>query len=345
MSKNKSKQIFINYRRSLGKWQARSVAQYLRNAGYDVFLDVDTLTTGRFDTMILQEIEKRPNFISILTPNSLARCANPEDWVRQEIECAIVKNRHIIPLMFDSFDFKIESDFLVGQLTQLQYYNGLSVEHESFEQVMEKLIEGFLERTEYVFLEQATQKWKAGDFDTAIEYCSQAFEINVNFPEAFNRRGTVYADKDALWDALADFSHAIELNSTYADAYYNRGLAHHKIGVHKNDIDPFQNAISDYTKAIELEPTFPEAYHNRGIVYYYRNELKQAIADYSQTIDQNPNHVLAYWHRALANEKEKNYSTAIIDYQQYLNLGGGERYNNQEEIEESITKLKKEIHN
>lgn len=95
--------IFISYRRVGGAHYARILKAELEKRGYKdrVFLDYDELVDGKFDHRIMNAIETAPVFIFILSPGSLDRCINTDDWVRQEIIYAFENERHIIPINFD----------------------------------------------------------------------------------------------------------------------------------------------------------------------------------------------------------------------------------------------------
>lgn len=124
--------VFISYRRDTGRDIARPIKLELEKHGYNVFLDFDELKDGSFSQKIKDAISSAPIFIVILSPHALDRCINHDDWVRQEIEYAIIKKRHIIPinpdLSFEGFpenlpdNIKKElglhqySDILFGQL-------------------------------------------------------------------------------------------------------------------------------------------------------------------------------------------------------------------------------------
>ena len=99
--------IFISYRRNGGSVYTRPLQLALEKLGYRVFLDFDELKDGVFDKRITDAIDEAPIFLIILSAHSLDRCKNEDDWVRKEIEYALEKNRHIIPINpnkeFDGF--------------------------------------------------------------------------------------------------------------------------------------------------------------------------------------------------------------------------------------------------
>ena len=100
--------IFISYRRVGGADFARQMQLALKNKGYSVFLDFDALKDGVFDRRIEAAIKSSKVFLFILSPHALDRCINDGDWVRLEIECALLSQCHIVPVnpnaMFQGFD-------------------------------------------------------------------------------------------------------------------------------------------------------------------------------------------------------------------------------------------------
>lgn len=124
--------IFLSYRRDGGRDVVRPIKLELEKHGYNVFLDFDELKDGSFNQKIKDAIAEAPIFIVILSSHALDRCINEDDWVRQEIEYAIIQRRHIIPinpdLTFEGFPVNLPqhikdgvgchqySDILFGQL-------------------------------------------------------------------------------------------------------------------------------------------------------------------------------------------------------------------------------------
>lgn len=115
--------IFISYRREGGKEYARNLTSELVSRGFHPFLDFDELKDGKFDKRITDAIESAPVFMFILSPGSLDRCVNEDDWVRKEILHAIEHKRHIVPVdidkQFETFptaeDFPLEIKNALGQ--------------------------------------------------------------------------------------------------------------------------------------------------------------------------------------------------------------------------------------
>ncbi len=86
MAENNS--VFISYRREASAFVAQAVFQDLQANGIDAFYDIESINSGQFDTIILNQIAARPYFLPILTSGTLDRCVEPDDWVLREIEHA-----------------------------------------------------------------------------------------------------------------------------------------------------------------------------------------------------------------------------------------------------------------
>ncbi len=141
------KTVFISYRRTNLPW-ALFVYQNLTIHGYDVFFDYQSIDSGNFESVILDNIRARAHFIVILTPSALDNCKKPDDWLRREIETAIDENRNIIPFMVEGFDFGSQAvkNALTGKLKILSTYNGLPVRNAYPFEAMDRLRNRYLNK-------------------------------------------------------------------------------------------------------------------------------------------------------------------------------------------------------
>src|SRR5688572_13951849 len=139
------KTIFISYRRANSPW-ARAIYQDLVTHGFDAFFDSQSINSGDFSRVIIENIKARAHFLLLLTPSALERCEDPMDWLRREIETAMDYQRNIIPVMLESFDFGSANNtkVLVGKLELLKNYNGLRIYSEYFDEGMARLRDRYL---------------------------------------------------------------------------------------------------------------------------------------------------------------------------------------------------------
>ncbi|MBI9061814.1 MAG: TIR domain-containing protein [Marinilabiliaceae bacterium] len=134
-------QIFISYRRQGGFETANLIAEKLRNAGYSVFLDIESLREGLFNEQLLNVIEGCKDFILVLPEKGLERCANEEDWVRREIEHALKQNKNIIPVFIQGFEFP---EKMPNGLEELINYQGVNYVSNEYFNAFQDRLKGFL---------------------------------------------------------------------------------------------------------------------------------------------------------------------------------------------------------
>ena len=94
-------QVFISYRREGGRDVARNIYDRLSLAGFNTFFDYNSMQNGVIDPQIYKAIEKATDFVLILSKDALNRCYNSDDWVRKEIEHALLQNKNIVLLSTD----------------------------------------------------------------------------------------------------------------------------------------------------------------------------------------------------------------------------------------------------
>lgn len=130
------KDIFISYRRDGGEFLASLLYQRLNSDGYSVFLDVESLRSGKFNEQLYQVIEACTDFLLILPPKGLDRCVHPDDWVRLEIERAVDLGKNIVPVMMRGFTWP---ETLPEKLRDLPLANGVTADTELFDGVLLRL--------------------------------------------------------------------------------------------------------------------------------------------------------------------------------------------------------------
>ncbi|MFQ9514725.1 MAG: toll/interleukin-1 receptor domain-containing protein [Eubacterium sp.] len=134
-------QIFISYRRDGGEFLGRMIYDRLIELGYKVFFDVESLRSGKFNEQLYEVIEKCDDFILLLSPNSLERCLEPEDWILKEVSYAITNKKNIIPVMMKKFVFP---ESIPLKISQIKDYEALSFSMEYWDAFIEKLHMHFL---------------------------------------------------------------------------------------------------------------------------------------------------------------------------------------------------------
>ena len=135
--------IFISYRRDGGKHLAGRIKDALKTRGFSVFMDIEDLKSGRFNSALFAVIEEATDVIAILTPGCLDWCNNEDDWLRQEIGYAIKCKKNIVPIIARGFQMP-SAKTLPPDIAELVEFNGFTPSRELFEASMDKLVSMFL---------------------------------------------------------------------------------------------------------------------------------------------------------------------------------------------------------
>lgn len=135
----KTYQVFISYRRNGSDAHARVFYEKLKEIGYTVFLDFESLFSGGFKVNILKAIEDCDDFVLLLPKDGLARCAQEDDLLREEIKAAIDGNKNILPVFIGGFKMPPKNE-LPEDIATIADCHGIDCSMEYFDAVFEKLL-------------------------------------------------------------------------------------------------------------------------------------------------------------------------------------------------------------
>ncbi|MEA5467897.1 CHAT domain-containing tetratricopeptide repeat protein [Spirulina sp. 06S082] len=153
--------------------------------------------------------------------------------------------------------------------------------------------------------------YNAGDIQGALSCFEQAIEIQPNFHNAYNGRGTALNEMGRYEEAIADYNKAIEIQPNYHDAYNNRGLA-------LKDMGRYEEAIADFNKALEIQPNYHLAYNGRGYALKNMGRYEEAIADYDRALEIKIDFWQAYANRGWAIFNSRGYEAALDSWDEGL---------------------------
>ena len=128
--------IFISYRRTSSE-TANLIAVKLRERGYNVFFDVESLRGGKFNEQLYQVIDEAKDVVVVLPINALDRCSKEDDWVRKEVCHAIAKGKNIVPVMLSGF---VWPDPMPTGMESLKDYQAVTAtSHEYFDMAIDRM--------------------------------------------------------------------------------------------------------------------------------------------------------------------------------------------------------------
>ncbi|MBZ4377156.1 tetratricopeptide repeat protein [Corallococcus interemptor] len=181
----------------------------------------------------------------------------------------------------------------------------------------------------------------------AIEYYTAAIQMDPDYSEYFNERGSLLMRGRRYAEALEDFQRALQLSPPYAEVHINRGQCLRAMGRMEEaaeaystalDLEPsrllallgraqaheelgrVEAAIADYSGALALQPSQPTVLANRSLLHYSQQRLPEALADLNAAIALAPTVADFYTNRAIVLAELKRRDEAASDLRAYLDM-------------------------
>lgn len=149
-----SHDIFVSYRREGGLDFAGRLVDHLKNKGFNPFMDLEAMKSGRFDSQLYKKVDECEHFILVLSPGSLKRCKNEDDWVRKEVEYALKARKHIITIQMPGFSFPKN---LPDKMELIRYVQAVLPSPDIFEHTVDRVVD---------YLKD--QGWSTKDYDSVV---------------------------------------------------------------------------------------------------------------------------------------------------------------------------------
>ena len=145
-------QIFLSYRRNGSDAHARVFYEKLKELGYTVFLDFESLFSGGFKLNIMRAVEECTDFVLLLPKDGLVRCIEEDDILREEIATALRAGKNIVPVFINGFKMPLPSE-LPENIAPLTECHGIDCTMEYFDAVFEKLLRNLdsVPKDDYLF--------------------------------------------------------------------------------------------------------------------------------------------------------------------------------------------------
>ena len=154
---------------------------------------------------------------------------------------------------------------------------------------------------------------KAGDYNAAIEYYSQALAINPDDHEVLGDRADARNKLGDYPGAIDDLNAAIQLKPDEPGFWFIRGNARFISG-------DYPGAIDDLNAAIQLKPDGAIYWNNRASARFISGDYSGAIDDLNAAIQLKPDEQNYWFARGNLRYKLGDYPGAIDDYTAAIQL-------------------------
>lgn len=167
-------------------------------------------------------------------------------------------------------------------------------------------------------LNAAAERCVSGDSASAITFCSQILEYNVQLTSTqlivlYSARGNAYNSIGDVKRAIDDYNEVLKFDPKNSDAFTNRGAALMKAG-------DLRRAIDDFDQAISLNPNLADAYYNRGVAYRGLNNCAEATLDFDKVVQLNPKFVNSYYALGMCAQELGDLDSALSKYSEAVRL-------------------------
>jgi len=190
-------------------------------------------------------------------------------------------------------------------------------------------------------LQQAQQKFDAGEFAQAGQLLTKAIEKEGRQKNAFLLRGKTRLAQENFYEAIGDLNTALEIDSALSEAHCllakgklslgdnegcikeaahairqnaKNGLAYTYRGIARSNLEAFQEAHDDFSMAIKLGENNADNFFNRGAVKAELEEHIGAIDDFSKSIELDSADAEVFYYRGMSYALTQNFPKAIADY-------------------------------
>ncbi len=261
-----NQKIFFSYSRVDAQEFALKLANDLRQAGANIWIDQDIRPSQRWDTEVHKALTSSDCVLFIVSNASVI-----SDNVLDEVHYALNYKKKLYPLIISNCDLPYRTirlqhiDFIdnyeKGLTTLLKSLNISSnptkikgtggIDGKAFiiidntEVEKNELANFNSEKNPVTLFNKGVEKYKSGRYTEAIRYFDKAIELKTDYTDAYIHRGNSYHQGYNLWEAIEDYNKALELKPDDGYTYYSRGIA-------KIPLNDKNGACQDLKKSCDL---------------------------------------------------------------------------------------------
>ncbi|WP_310424849.1 tetratricopeptide repeat protein [Chamaesiphon sp. VAR_48_metabat_135_sub] len=158
-----------------------------------------------------------------------------------------------------------------------------------------------------------------GEHDRAIEFYTQAIELDPNFALAYCGRGESSMELKDYRQAETDYKIALNISPVLAVADGGLARIYYEVG-------DYLTALVACNRAIQRDIENLDFYYCRALINKKIGDCAGILADCKFILEQQPSDISARWLNARAHFQIGNHQLAIFNFNQYLNLRSDDFY-------------------
>ena len=209
--------------------------------------------------------------------------------------------------VFESQELSAET--IVDPLLEAKRLLSVMGEEEQIIKLAQKSLEKGINPEAFAYIAYA--KNQTGNSEDALEYISQAIELDSKNSYYFGLSGDIKLSLKEYESAIKDFSKAIKINPNNSDYFYKRGMGKEYLG-------DYRGSINDLSRAIALDPSNLIYVSERAKKKSSIGDYEGAISDISKTLGYFELEPISLYQRGIIKEKAGDYKDAAKDFSKSL---------------------------
>ena len=166
------------------------------------------------------------------------------------------------------------------------------------------------------YYEKGKTELLAGNYESALQYLTDAINANEDNVDAYILRGETYLQTGDYDLAMADFDKTLSMDENNSIAYYDRALLNTRLENYNAALNDINNALAARVESPNEILQLRDLYAKRGQLNLWLKNWQGAIADYTNSLAR-PDGIVSpsvYAERAEAYTAIGDYQNAIADY-------------------------------
>ncbi|SFT91691.1 Flp pilus assembly protein TadD, contains TPR repeats [Algoriphagus locisalis] len=203
------------------------------------------------------------------------------------------------------------------------------------------------------FLLKGNEKMEENDPKGAMEFYSEALEMDSTFADAYYNKALAHVQLNQLSESIQDLSLAIKYKPDYYDAIFQRGLnyldngefynaredaerllnqdgenwkSHFLSGLVEEKLKNFSEALTAFGKAFELNPENSDLLVNQATILYYQKDFAAAKTILTEAMKINPLEPNLHNLRSMISFDEEDYAEALSSVERAIELNNSQAY-------------------
>lgn len=181
------------------------------------------------------------------------------------------------------------------------------------EQLFDEVLRNEIEDKDDILFNISIAFENAGQFELAVKYLIQAYEIDPGNVNVLYDLGFYYEKLEKYHEALNFYDQYLNIDAFSENVWYNMGVIHYKC-------NEYEKALQCYDYAIAINPSYGSAYFNKANLYANQDNYLMAIKVYNDFLELEPDNLEGWCYLGECFEETGNYTRSLEIYRKVIEI-------------------------